>query len=61
MNALSHWLGSRRRRLYREWERIRQVDGEAKLVVEELRRRRDGMAPRLLEVSALEDAIRETT
>jgi hypothetical protein len=47
--------------LYREWERVQQVEGEAKLVVEELRRRRDGLAPRLLDVPELVAAIKETT
>lgn len=61
MRALfGRWL-DRRRSLYSEWQRIQQVDGEAKLVVEELRRRRDGMPPRLLDVPELIAAIRETT
>lgn len=59
VTLLRRWL-DRRRSLYDEWERIRRVDCEASLVVEELRRRRDGCPPRRLDVPELVAAIRET-
>lgn len=43
--AIIAWV-NRRKDLAAEWERIARVEGEASELVEELRRRRDGLPPR---------------
>lgn len=54
----SRWL-SDRKRLYAEWERIGEVAAQARTLVDELRRRRDGQAARMYDLWALREALDE--
>ena len=51
-SIVDRWL-DRRRSLYSEWEGIREVDAQGRTLVDELRRRRDGMQPRHLDLWAI--------
>lgn len=52
------WL-QERKRLYHEWERIREVEAQARTLVEELRTRRDGFPPHTYDLWALREALAE--
>lgn len=52
------WL-QERKRLYHEWERIREVEAQAKVLVKELLTRRDGYPPRTYDLWALREALAE--
>jgi hypothetical protein len=54
----SRWLGERKR-LYREWERIGEIDAQAATLVDELRRRRDGQPARFYDLWAVREALAE--
>lgn len=60
MRGLGGWL-ERRRSLAREHWRIRLVEEDSARVVEELERRRDGLAPRRLSVPELRRALDEVS
>lgn len=60
MRGLGGWL-ERRRALAREHWRIRLVEEDARRVVEELERRRDGQVPARLAVPELRRALDEVS
>lgn len=54
----SRWINERRR-LYREWERIREVEAQARTLVNELRTRRDGFPSHTYDLWAIREALVE--
>lgn len=60
MRGIGGWL-DRRRSLSRAYWRIRLVEEDSARVIEELERRRDGLAPRRLSVPELRRALDEVS
>lgn len=52
------WIGERKR-LYREWERIREVEAQARTLVRELSDRRDGQPAHTYNLWAIREALAE--
>jgi len=52
------WM-QERKRLYHEWERIREVEAQARTLVKELLTRRDGYPAHTYDLWALREALAE--